>query len=194
MSTTAFLAIALGYLLGAIPFGLVLTKITGLGDVRNIGSGNIGATNVLRTGHKGLAALTLVLDGAKGGAAVLIALHYAPEVAAMAGFTAFMGHCFPIWLRFKGGKGVATFFGALLVLSWQAGLIGILTWGVVAVVFRMSSLASILSAIAAPFYILTFGTRLSAMWAFAMTAVILVRHRENLKRLIKNQEPKIGQK
>jgi len=107
---------------------------------------------------------------------------------------AFMGHCFPIWLNFKGGKGVATFYGALLVISWQAGLIGILTWGAVAVAFRMSSLASILSSLAAPFYILTFGTRMSAFWAFAMTAVILVRHRENIRRIAKGEEPKIGQK
>jgi len=194
MTTTSFLVLLLSYLLGAIPFGLLLTKLSGLGDVRKQGSGNIGATNVLRTGHKGLATLTLLLDGAKGGAAVYLALVYAPGIAAMAGFMAFMGHCFPIWLNFKGGKGVATFYGALLVISWQAGLIGILTWGAVAVAFRMSSLASILSTLAAPFYILTFGSRLSAMWAFAMAAVILVRHRENIQRIAKGKEPKIGQK
>ena len=194
MTTTSFLVLLLSYLLGAIPFGLLLTKLSGLGDVRKQGSGNIGATNVLRTGHKGLATLTLLLDGAKGGAAVYLALVYAPGIAAMAGFMAFMGHCFPIWLNFKGGKGVATFYGALLVISWQAGLIGILTWGAVAVAFRMSSLASILSSLAAPFYILTFGTRMSAFWAFAMTAVILVRHRENIRRIAKGEEPKIGQK
>ncbi len=194
MTTTSFLVLFLSYLLGAIPFGLLLTKLSGLGDVRKQGSGNIGATNVLRTGHKGLATLTLLLDGAKGGAAVYLALVYAPGIAAMAGFMAFMGHCFPIWLNFKGGKGVATFYGALLVISWQAGLIGILTWGAVAVAFRMSSLASILSSLAAPFYILTFGTRMSAFWAFAMTAVILVRHRENIRRIAKGEEPKIGQK
>ncbi len=193
MTSVSILVVSLGYLLGAIPFGLLLTKFAGMGDVRKIGSGNIGATNVLRTGHKALAAATLALDTGKGAAAVVIANHFAPEVAALAGFAAFMGHCFPLWLKFKGGKGVATFVGVLLALSWQAGLLAILTWAVVAVAFRMASLASLIAAVLAPVYLLLVSTRLAAMWVFVMTVVILVRHTENIKRLMRGEEPKIGQ-
>ncbi|MCH8323126.1 MAG: glycerol-3-phosphate 1-O-acyltransferase PlsY [Proteobacteria bacterium] len=188
------IAIAIAYLYGSIPFGLLLTKFAGKGDIRKTGSGNIGATNVLRTGNKGLAAATLLLDIAKGIAAVHLARRIAPDFMAMAGFAAFLGHVYPVWLGFKGGKGVATFIGAILGLSWLAGLAGILTWALVAAVFRISSLASLVTAIAAPVYLLFLGPRISVMWAFVMTAVILIAHRENIQRLIRGEEPKIGRK
>jgi len=192
MISPDFIAVALGYLMGSIPFGLVLTKMSGIGDVRKIGSGNIGATNVLRTGNKGLAAATLLLDIAKGVAAVHLARRISPDFMAMAGFAAFLGHVFPVWLGFKGGKGVATFIGAILGLNWIAGLAGILTWALVAGIFRISSLASLVTAIATPVLLLFFIPRPGVMWAFAMTAVILVAHRENLQRLIRGEEPRIG--
>lgn len=188
------IAIALGYLMGSVPFGLLLTKFAGKQDIRKVGSGNIGATNVLRTGNKGLAAATLLLDIAKGIAAVLLARRIAPDFMAMAGFAAFLGHVYPVWLGFKGGKGVATFIGAILGLSWLAGLAGILTWALVAAVFRISSLASLVTAIAAPVYLLFLGPRLAVMWAFVMTAVILIAHRENIQRLARGAEPRIGRK
>ncbi len=188
------LSLALAYLMGSIPFGLLLTKFAGLGDVRKLGSGNIGATNVLRTGNKGLAAATLLLDIAKGIAAVHLARRIAPDFMAMAGFAAFLGHVYPLWLGFKGGKGVATFIGVILGLSWLAGLAGVLTWALVALIFRMASLASLITAFAIPVYLLFFDTRLSAMWAFAMAAVIFIAHRENIQRLTRGTEPKIGRK
>ncbi|MCH7806820.1 MAG: glycerol-3-phosphate 1-O-acyltransferase PlsY [Proteobacteria bacterium] len=188
------IAIAIAYLYGSIPFGLLLTKFAGKGDIRKTGSGNIGATNVLRTGNKGLAAATLLLDIAKGIAAVHLARRIAPDFMAMAGFAAFLGHVYPVWLGFKGGKGVATFIGAILGLSWLAGLAGILTWALVAATFRFSSLASLVTAIAAPVYLLFFSTRITVMWAFVMTAVILIAHRENIQRLARGEEPKIGRK
>lgn len=199
----SFAFVILGYLLGSIPFGLILTKAAGLGDVREIGSGNIGATNVLRTGNKGLAIATLVLDSLKGLAAVLMAGHYAPDFMAMAGAAAFLGHVFPVWLQFKGGKGVATFVGVLFGLSWLAGLAAIVIWISAAALFRYSSLSSLLASAAAPLLVWAFETptgafwsfdaRLSAMWVFIMTAVVFFRHRDNIKRLIAGDEPKIGQ-
>ncbi|MDP6345003.1 MAG: glycerol-3-phosphate 1-O-acyltransferase PlsY, partial [Alphaproteobacteria bacterium] len=151
--TWPFVAAAvLGYLLGTIPFGLVLTRLAGLGDIRGIGSGNIGATNVLRTGNKGLAALTLILDGGKGAAATLLAGLYGPDMAVLAGGAAFLGHLFPVWLRFKGGKGMATFLGVMLAIAWPVGLACCLIWLAMALVLRYSSLATLVAAAAAPLY------------------------------------------
>ena len=153
--TWPFYAAALiGYLIGSIPFGLVLTKMAGFGDVRKIGSGNIGATNVLRTGNKGLALATLLLDGGKGAVVVILAnIFFTQDYAVLAGSGAFIGHLFPIWLKFKGGKGVATFIGVMLALSWPAGLAVALTWLLTALVFRMSSLSALVAAALAPGYI-----------------------------------------
>ncbi len=182
-----------GYLLGSIPFGLVLTRAAGLGDIRKIGSGNIGATNVLRTGNKTLAALTLVLDSGKGAAAVLIALWLGGDALSplVAGLGAVVGHNFPVWLRFKGGKGVATTLGTLLAMAWPVGLLACLTWLVVAVLFRYSSLSALVALCAAPAYA-WFLDRPAVAAAAALLAVLsVVRHRENIARLLKGEESKI---
>lgn len=182
------------YLLGSVPFGLVITKLAGLGDVRAIGSGNIGATNVLRTGRKDLALLTLLLDAGKAGIAVVIAMQLAADdaTATAAGMAAFFGHCFPIYLGFKGGKGVATFFGTLFAVHWQLGLITGIIWLLVAAVFRMSSLAGIVSAFAAP--IVAFYALGVPGWPFiiGMSVIILVRHKDNIQRIFAGTESKIG--
>jgi len=191
-------ALALGYLLGSIPFGLLLTSAAGLGDVRAIGSGNIGATNVLRTGHKGLAALTLLLDGLKGTAAVLIghelgALGGVAILASyMAGLGAFLGHVFPVWLGFRGGKGVATYIGVLLGVSWPLGVAFIAIWLVVAVLTRYSSLSALVAAVAVPIAALAAGDRATALLATILTALLLYKHRTNIRRLAAGEEPKIG--
>ena len=199
----SFFYVGLGYLLGSIPFGLLLTKMSGMGDVRKIGSGNIGATNVLRTGNKGLAVATLLLDGLKGLAPVLIAGQYAPDFMAMAGAAAFLGHVFPVWLNFKGGKGVATYVGVLLALSWPSGLAAIVIWVSALALFRYSSLSSLVAAAAAPFLVWAFetpagaswmDTRLSVMWVFVMGVVVFFRHRDNIRRLLAGEEPKVGRK
>lgn len=184
-----------GYLLGSIPFGMVLTRLAGLGDVRRIGSGNIGATNVLRTGRKDLAALTLLLDGCKGVAAVLIATAWLGAGAGMiAGGAALIGHCFPIWLRFKGGKGIATALGVALALDWKVGLAMIAIWLVVAGVTRFSSLAGVLSAVAAPGLFKWLGTEQMGQFAIGLAMLIILRHVANLRRLLKGQEPRIGER
>jgi glycerol-3-phosphate acyltransferase PlsY len=191
-------ALALGYLLGSIPFGLLLTSAAGLGDVRAIGSGNIGATNVLRTGHKGLAALTLVLDGLKGTAAVLIghelgALGGVAILASyMAGLGAFLGHVFPVWLNFRGGKGVATYIGVLLGVSWPLGLTFIAIWIAVAVLTRYSSLSALVAAVEVPIGALATGDGATAILAAILTALLLYKHRTNIRRLAAGEEPKIG--
>ena len=191
-------AFALGYLLGSIPFGLLLTSAAGLGDVRAIGSGNIGATNVLRTGHKGLAALTLLLDGFKGTAAVLIghelgALGGVAILASyMAGLGAFLGHVFPVWLNFRGGKGVATYIGVLLGVSWPLGLAFIAVWIAVAVLTRYSSLSALVAALVVPIGALATGDRATAILAAILTALLLYKHRTNIRRLAAGEEPKIG--
>lgn len=183
-----------GYLLGSIPFGLILTRLAGLGDVRSIGSGSIGATNVLRTGNKGLAALTLLLDGGKGAAAYLLGAMYGPDMAVLAGGGAFVGHLFPLWLRFRGGKGVATFLGVLLVANWPAGVLCCLTWLAVAAVLRYSSLASLIAALAGPAFAWWLGNwQIMELTAF-MTVLIFVRHHQNIRRLFRGAEPKIGAK
>ena len=183
----------LGYLFGAIPFGLVLTKMAGLGDIRDIGSGNIGATNVLRTGRKDLALATLLLDGGKAAIAIGVAylLSWRPEIA---GAAAFLGHCYPVWLKFKGGKGVATFFGALFALHFPAALFAALTWLGTAFVSRYSSLSALLAAAATPLILFAMGRPAFAIAALFMGVLIYVRHRANIERLLNGSEPKIGKK
>jgi acyl phosphate:glycerol-3-phosphate acyltransferase len=191
-------AAVLGYLLGSIPFGLLLTRMAGLGDIRAIGSGNIGATNVLRTGNKGLALATLVLDGGKGAAAVLLARIFSEDLTVIAGAAAFIGHLFPIWLRFKGGKGVATALGTLLALNWEVGVLCCATWLVVAFVFRYSSLSALLAIALSPVYLYFLGTP-PQVWpqtylAIGLAVLVWIRHHENIRRLVKGAEPKIGKK
>lgn len=187
-------AAAFGYLLGSIPFGLVLTRLAGLGDVRAIGSGSIGATNVLRTGNKGLAALTVFLDGGKGAAAVFLGAMYGPDTAVLAGGGAFIGHLFPVWLKFKGGKGFATFLGVMLAASWPAGLLCCLTWLAVALLLRYSSLATLIAALAGPGYAYWLGNWQIVELAAFMTVLIFIRHHQNIRRLLTGAEPKIGAK
>ncbi|MFI4935261.1 MAG: glycerol-3-phosphate 1-O-acyltransferase PlsY [Caulobacterales bacterium] len=195
----AYLASAVGgYLLGSIPFGVIATRLGGAGDIRKVGSGNIGATNVLRTGRRDLALITLIGDGGKGAAAVglaTLAFHSA-NAAALAGAAAFLGHLFPVWLRFKGGKGVATFFGTLIAIAWPAGLLAGATWIVMAAVFRLSSLAALTAAALAPVYVFaTNQTPEAKLWlALFMAVLIFVRHHENVRRLLKGEEPRIGAK
>jgi len=181
-----------GYLLGSIPFGLVLTRVAGLGDIRKIGSGNIGATNVLRTGNKGLAAATLLLDAGKGAVAVLIAGYFlGPDAAIMAGGGAFLGHLFPVWLKFRGGKGVATTLGILLAIAWQVGLIACAVWLIVALLLRYSSLAALIGVAAAPVAAWFVASWQIAAFALFLAAVVWIRHHENIGRLLKGQESKI---
>lgn len=184
--------VAMGYLIGSIPFGLLLTRAAGLGDIRKVGSGNIGATNVLRTGNKGLAALTLLLDGAKGAVAVLLALRFGPELGVIAAAMAVIGHVFPVWLKFKGGKGVATAIGVLLGLSWPVGLLVCGTWLLVAGVFRYSSLASLVALAAAPAYAWFLADPQRGELAIFVAALVWLRHHQNIRRLLKGEEPKIG--
>ncbi len=189
-----FLAAAAGYLLGSIPFGLVLTRAAGLGDIRRLGSGNIGATNVLRTGSKALAAATLLLDGGKGAVAALALAPWGAGLGLIAGFAAVIGHNFPVWLRFRGGKGMATTLGVLLAVSWPVGLLACLTWLAVAAVFRYSSLAALVAIMATPFTMqwLADGPRIGL--AAALTVLAIVRHQANIRRLLKGEESKIGAK
>lgn len=181
-----------GYLLGSIPFGLVLTTLAGLGDVRKIGSGSIGATNVLRTGRKSLAAATLLLDGGKGAAAVLIAGWYGgQDLAILAGGGAMLGHCFPVWLRFKGGKGVATALGILLAIAWPVGLLALLTWLGMALLLRYSSVASLTAVTLAPVYCLWLTDPTHAWLAGLIAVLVWIRHHENIRRLLNGEESKI---
>lgn len=184
-----------GYLLGSLPFGLILTRLFGAGDLRKIGSGNIGATNVLRTGRKDLALATLLLDGGKGAIAALAAQYILSHEAGLAaGVAAVMGHNFPVWLRFKGGKGVATTLGAILAMAWPVGLAAIATWLLVAAVFRYSSLAALVALSASPFYAAYFeGHALIIACAF-LAVLAIVRHKDNIRRLLKGEESKIGAK
>lgn len=187
-------AAVLGYMLGAIPFGLVLTRLSGMGDIRNIGSGNIGATNVLRTGRKDLAALTLLLDGGKGTAAALIGARYGLDVMLVAAFAAFIGHLFPVWLKFNGGKGVATFLGVLLGAAWPVGVFACATWLFIAFTLRYSSLSALIAALLSPVVAwFVIGPEI-AILAAAMAVLVYIRHHQNIARLLKGEEPKIGQK
>ena len=188
-----FAALFGGYLLGSIPFGLLLTRMAGLGDIRNIGSGNIGTTNVLRSGRKDLAAATLLLDAGKGAAAVLVAARWGPDTALMAGFGAMLGHIYPVWLSFKGGKGVATALGILLGIAWPIGILTCLVWLLVAGLFRISSLAALLSLASAPLLAwLIMGDLQLVEFAAIVAILVWLRHRENIGRLLKGQEPRIG--
>ena len=186
-------ALAFGYALGSIPFGLLFARAAGAGDVRKIGSGNIGATNVLRTGKKWAALATLVCDGGKGALAVIAArLWHGDAVAVVAGLGAFLGHVFPLWLGFRGGKGVATFLGVTLALSWPVGLLALATWGVAALTWRISSLSALICAVLAPVYMLVFGYSLYATLEVMLAILILVMHRENIRRILNGAEPRIG--
>lgn len=185
----------LSYLLGSIPFGLVITRVFGLGDLRQIGSGNIGATNVLRTGSKPAALATLILDSGKGAIAVLLARALVGEDAAqLAGLMSFLGHLFPIWLGFKGGKGVATYLGTLLALSFFAGLAACLTWLVVAAIFRISSLSALVAALLVPLWLWLLGLPQMIALTICLGALIWVRHGENIKRIAAGTESRIGKK
>jgi glycerol-3-phosphate acyltransferase PlsY len=184
-----------GYALGSIPFGLVLVKLAGLGDIRSVGSGNIGATNVLRTGRKDLAAATLLLDSGKAGAAALIAWQLLGQTAGLvAGGAAFLGHVYPVWLGFKGGKGVATFFGTLLAVAWPVGLISGASWIATAFLFRISSLGALVAAAVAPAAALALGRYDVALLAFLLGLLLYWRHKPNIIRLVKGEEPRIGSK
>jgi acyl phosphate:glycerol-3-phosphate acyltransferase len=191
---TLGLSVGLSYLLGSIPFGLILTKAAGLGDIRQIGSGNIGATNVLRTGRKGLAAATLLLDGLKGYAAVALTNLLAPDCVLFAAAAAFLGHLYPVWLGFRGGKGVATALGVLLGVSWPVGVLAMLTWLVVAVLLRYSSLAALVAAALAPVSAWFLATPGTVCLAAFLAMLVFVRHHENIARLLNGTEGRIGQK
>lgn len=188
------LAVLLGYLLGSIPFGLLLTRLAGGGDLRAVGSGNIGATNVLRTGRKGLAAATLVLDGAKGAVAVLLAQYIAPDYGSLGAAGAFFGHCYPAWLRFRGGKGVATYAGITLALLWPVGLVYAVVWIATLVVTRYSSLGGVLAAMVVPIAAALWGAIDVATLYIALSLVVLWKHRDNISRLLAGTEPRVGQK
>ena len=194
-STGLMIAVAvLSYVLGSVPFGIVITRMMGLGDLRAIGSGNIGATNVLRTGNKRAAAATLVLDAAKGAVAVLIARAMAGEDAAqLAALGSFLGHLFPVWLQFKGGKGVATFLGTLLALDWRVGLACCATWAVAAAVTRISSLSALAAAALSTFWLIVFDQGQMILLVMVLTLLVYARHWANLERIKNGTEPKIGQ-
>lgn len=194
-SPSLLVALLFGYLLGSIPFGLIITKFAGAGDVRAIGSGNIGATNVLRTGRKGLAAATLIADMLKGAAAVLIANYIlSPDLGGFAGFGAFLGHCFPIWLKFKGGKGVATYVGVLAALSFKAVLVFAVVWLSCAAITRFSSLSALVASIVATLSLYYFGLPSAGHLFVLMTLLVWMFHRANISRLLSGSEGKIGQK
>ncbi len=189
------LVMLLGYLLGAIPFGIVLTRLTGAGDLRTIGSGNIGATNVLRTGRKGLAAVTLLLDALKGAAAVWLGAWLVPNGGAeLGGVMAFIGHCYPVWLRFAGGKGVATMLGVTAALAWPIGLVFAAVWLGMLALTRISSLGGMAAALAAPIAALVMGRGDVAPALCAMAVLVLWRHRANIRRLLRGEEPRVGKK
>jgi acyl phosphate:glycerol-3-phosphate acyltransferase len=188
------ITLIVGYLLGSIPFGLIFTALSGAGDVRKIGSGNIGATNVLRTGKKWAAAATLLCDGGKGALAVYLGRHYLGDSGVVAGFGAFLGHLFPVWLKFKGGKGVATFFGIALMLNWMIGLLALATWIVTALATRISSLSALVAAALTPAYFLLWKQYPFSALMLLLAVIIYFMHRENIARLLRGEEPRIGAK
>lgn len=188
-----FLVILFAYLIGSIPFGIIISKIMGLGNLRNIGSGNIGATNVLRTGNKLAAILTLIFDLLKGAIAVIITYYiFNDTTAQIAALSSFLGHCFPIWLKFKGGKGVATFIGISLALFWPAGILICLTWVLTAFLSRISSLSALISSLSSILWVWILGVPSAVFVMTVLTILIWYRHIENIKRIIKNTEPKIN--
>ncbi|WP_422056302.1 glycerol-3-phosphate 1-O-acyltransferase PlsY [Sphingomonas sp.] len=191
-SIAPVLAIALGYLLGSIPFGVILTSLAGAGDLRQIGSGNIGATNVLRTGRKGLAAATLLLDLLKGAAAVWIAHALWPGLELLAAAAAFVGHCYPVWLKFKGGKGVATLMGIVLALHWPSGIVFAVVWLGLLATLRISSVAGMAAAISAPVSAALLDRFDIVMLLVVLALIVLWKHRENIERLMAGTEPRIG--
>jgi acyl phosphate:glycerol-3-phosphate acyltransferase len=185
----------LAYLLGSIPFGIVITRALGLGDLRKIGSGNIGATNVLRTGNRGAALATLILDAGKGGISVLLARWLVgPDAAQLAGLTAFLGHLFPVWLGFKGGKGVATFLGTLLALAWPVGLAACATWVATAAVTRISSLSALVAAALAAVWAWALGYPQMTLLIVVLAFLVIIRHHANIARIRAGSEPRIGKK
>ncbi|WP_172326866.1 glycerol-3-phosphate 1-O-acyltransferase PlsY [Mangrovicoccus sp. HB161399] len=189
------LAALCGYLLGSVPFGIVMARLFGLGDLRKIGSGNIGATNVLRTGSKPAAFLTLVLDAGKAAAAALIARAiWGEDAAQIAGAAAFLGHCFPVYLKFKGGKGVATFLGTLLAVAWPVGLAACATWLATAALLRISSLSALTAAALSPVWAWALGRPDMALLCIVLALLVFIRHRPNIERIIAGTEPKIGKK
>jgi acyl phosphate:glycerol-3-phosphate acyltransferase len=187
-------ALALGYGLGSVPFGLILTRMFGAGDLRSIGSGSIGATNVLRTGRKGLAAATLLLDAGKGFLGVWIAARWLPEFAGYAAIGAILGHCFPVWLRFNGGKGFATAAGVCLALSWQVLLVGALIWAAVVAVARISSVSSMTAILSAPLVAWLMGAHNLVPVLLVIAVIVIFQHRSNIARLLAGTEPRIGSK
>lgn len=190
-SSTLFMSVLGGYLFGAIPFGLLIAKLFGQGDIRNIGSGNIGATNVLRTGRKDLALMTLILDAGKAGlAAIIFHKIFGAPFGLIAGSAALLGHCYPVWLKFKGGKGVATFLGALLAVGFPIGLSACLVWLAMFFLTKISSLSALVSATSAPIIAYFMGREDIALMALSLTIIIFVRHRENIKRLLNGTEPR----
>ena len=195
MNQTILLSVLLGYLLGSIPFGLIFTQLAGTQDIRGIGSGSIGATNVLRTGRKGLAAATLLADVLKGTAAVVLsAWWFGHDAGLIAGLGAFLGHLFPIWLKFKGGKGIATGLGILLAISWKVTVAVAVIWISLAVAFRYSSLASLIASAAAPVFLYLIGAPAEALTFLVLAIATFIMHRANIARLLQGTESKIGQK
>jgi acyl phosphate:glycerol-3-phosphate acyltransferase len=193
-SIESLIAILLGYLLGSIPFGIVLTRLFGAGDLRQIGSGSIGATNVLRTGRKGLAAATVLLDGGKGAVAVLMGEAIAPGLGLIGGAAALVGHCYPVWLRFNGGKGVATMLGISLALSWIIALVFAAIWLTTFAVFRISSVSGMMAAVSTSIAALVLGNQHVAVILGILAVIVLWKHRSNIQRLIAGTEPRVGQK
>jgi acyl phosphate:glycerol-3-phosphate acyltransferase len=194
MDASTILALVAGYLLGSIPFGLLLTRLAGKGDIRDIGSGNIGATNVLRTGSKGLAAATLLLDAIKGAAAVVIAQRFWPDAVNFAAAGALVGHLYPVWLRFKGGKGVATMLGILVPVFWQAALVYALLWVGLLLILRISSVAGMTAAGSAPVTAAVLGEEALFPMLLGFALLVIWKHRENIRRLAKGEEPRVGRK
>jgi acyl phosphate:glycerol-3-phosphate acyltransferase len=193
-SNISILALLFGYLSGSIPFGLLLTKAFGLGDIRKQGSGNIGATNVLRTGNRPLAAATLIADMLKGTIPVLVGAQYGPETALLAGLGAFLGHLFPVWLKFKGGKGVATYIGVLIGLYWPLALLFAAVWLVATLLFRISSLSALIATAMLPLAVATTGRQSLVFVILIMSALVFIKHKDNIKRLMNGTEGKIGDK
>lgn len=192
MDASTILALVVGYLLGSIPFGLLLTRFGGKGDIREIGSGNIGATNVLRTGSKGLAAATLLLDAAKGAAAVLLAQQLWPDAVNFAATGALIGHLYPVWLRFKGGKGVATMLGILVPIFWQAAAVYAIIWVGLLLILRISSVAGMAAAASAPVTAAILGEEALFPMLLGFALLVIWKHRENIRRLARGEEPRLG--